>query len=143
MTQRIHRHIDHKQNPSLRAKNSNLYTLAEKATLRHLVEVMLGCGISYVQIAQQHGWSLKAPYAPATMKHLLASAPGLSEAARKPITSAYFQRIVENRITERRPMDLGYVINRATSVDWNILDLFYQLCGFSHFRAMFQSPSRR
>lgn len=41
------------QNPSLRAKNPDLYTLAEKATLRHLVEVMLGCGVSYVQTAQQ------------------------------------------------------------------------------------------
>lgn len=43
------------QNPSLRAKNPDLYTLAEKATLRHLVEVMLGCGVAYVQTAQQQG----------------------------------------------------------------------------------------
>ncbi len=48
------------QSPSLRAKNPDLYSLSEKATLKHLVEVMLGCGISYVQTAQaqqhQHGF---------------------------------------------------------------------------------------
>jgi len=32
---------------------------------------------------------------------------------------------------------LRYAVNRATSLNWTILDLFYQLCGFIHFRAMF------
>jgi len=95
-----------------------------------------------VQVAQRNGWNLKAPYDPATMKRPLASAPGLSDLARRPITSAYFQRIVEDRIAEGRPMDLGYVINRATSVDWNVLDLFYRLCGFGHFKAMFDLAQR-
>jgi DNA helicase II / ATP-dependent DNA helicase PcrA len=29
------------------------------------------------------------------------------------------------------------VINRATSLDWTVLDLFYRLCGFTNFKAMF------
>ena len=94
------------------------------------------------QVAQRNGWSLRAPYDPATMKRPLASAPGLSDLARRPITSAYFQRIVEGRIAEGRPVDLGYVINRAASVDWNVLDLFYRLCGFGHFKAMFDLAQR-
>ena len=95
-----------------------------------------------MQVVQQNGWDLKAPYDPAPMQRLLATAPGLSDLARRPITSAYFQRIVENRIAEGRPMSLGYVINRATSVDWNLLDLFYRLCGFDQFKAMFDLAQR-
>lgn len=41
------------QNPALRAKNPDLYSASEKSTLRHLVQVMLGCGVSYVQTQQQ------------------------------------------------------------------------------------------
>ena len=95
-----------------------------------------------MQVVQQNGWDLKAPHDPAPMQRLLATAPGLSDLARRPITSAYFQRIVESRIAEGRPMSLGYVINRATSVDWNLLDLFYRLCGFDQFKAMFDLAQR-
>ncbi|NCC32703.1 MAG: ATP-dependent helicase, partial [Chloroflexia bacterium] len=76
------------------------------------------------------------------MKRLLASATGLLDLARRPITSVYFQRIVENRMAEGRPMDWGYVINRAASVDWNVLDLFYRLCGFGHFKGRFDLAQR-
>ena len=31
----------------------------------------------------------------------------------------------------------GYVITRATSIDWTVLDLFYRLCTFQHFKEMF------
>ena len=40
------------------------------------------------------------------------------------------------------PFRLRYVINRATSLDWSILDIFYQLCGFKHFQAMFDLAER-
>lgn len=89
------------------------------------------------QIARQSGWDLKAPYDPATMKSPLATARGLSQRARQPLMSGYFGRIIRQRADEGRPLDLGYVISRATSVDWNVLDLFYRLCGFEHFKAMF------
>ncbi|EKU23187.1 hypothetical protein NGA_2051100, partial [Nannochloropsis gaditana CCMP526] len=39
----------HILNPSLRPVNPDLYSFAEKAGLRHLVDVLLACGISYVQ----------------------------------------------------------------------------------------------
>lgn len=39
----------HILNPNLRPVNPDLYSFAEKAGLRHLVDVLLACGISYVQ----------------------------------------------------------------------------------------------
>ncbi len=37
----------------------------------------------------------------------------------------------------------GYVINRATSLDWGLLDLFYQLTAFSYFRTIIDKASKR
>lgn len=88
-------------------------------------------------VVQRNGWDLTAPYQPGLMKRALSSTPGLTDAARRPLTSTYFERIVKQRAEEGRPMTLRYVINRATSVDWNVLDLFYRICGFGHFKAMF------
>ena len=95
-----------------------------------------------MQVVQQQGWDRSAVYDPSTMKRSLANAPGLSEAARRAITSAYFQRIVESRVAEGRPIQLSYVIGRATAIDWNVLDLFYRLCGFEHFKTMFDLAQR-
>lgn len=89
------------------------------------------------QVAQRYGWQLTAAYQPATMKYALANAAGLSPIAYRAIMSAHFETIVMRRMAEGRPINLGYVINRATALDWNILDLFYRLCGFDHFKAMF------
>jgi superfamily I DNA/RNA helicase len=47
----------------------------------------------------------------------------------------------ENQIAFLYP-SLKYIINRATALDWNLLDLFYQLCGFEHFKAMFDLAER-
>lgn len=37
----------------------------------------------------------------------------------------------------------GYVINRATSLDWGLLDLFYQLTAFSYFRTIIDKAAKR
>ncbi len=39
-------------NPALRAINPDLYTFTEKAALKHLVQVMMACGISFVPSVQ-------------------------------------------------------------------------------------------
>ena len=39
---------------------------------------------------------------------------------------------------EGKPFKIKYIINRVTSVDWSVLDLFYQLNGFNHFREMYE-----
>ena len=37
---------------------------------------------------------------------------------------------------------MDYVIKRATSIDWSLLDLFYRCCGFRHFIEMFDAAQR-
>lgn len=71
------------------------------------------------------------------MKRPLVEASGLSERARRILTSAYFDRLVARRSAEGSPYSLSAVLNRAVSIDWSLLDLFYRICGFRHFRAMF------
>lgn len=91
--------------------------------------------LSYV--VKQHQWDLQAPYDIAVMKRPLYEAPKLSEQARRALSSQYFERLIQKRREEGKPVTLQYIINRATSLDWNVLDLFYQLCGFEHFKRMF------
>lgn len=88
-------------------------------------------------ILTRNRWRPEQPYDPATMKRALAAAPHLSETGRRLVSSVYLDRLVPLRAREGRPLSLEYVIRRATSLDWNILDLFYQLMGFEHFKAMF------
>jgi DNA helicase-2/ATP-dependent DNA helicase PcrA len=90
------------------------------------------------RIAEKKGWGFSATYIPGEMEKALVSAKGLSQRAIRSITSGWFKRHVENRLEiGNRPFRLGYVINRASSLDWTVLDLFYQLCGFKYFRRIF------
>jgi DNA helicase II / ATP-dependent DNA helicase PcrA len=90
-----------------------------------------------LQVAQQNRWDLKQPYDIALMQRSLYNASGISTAAKKAISSSYFKRVIKKRIEEGNPLSLSYVINAATSVDWSVLDLFYRLCIFDHFKTMF------
>jgi DNA helicase II / ATP-dependent DNA helicase PcrA len=90
-----------------------------------------------LQVIESQRWNLTQPYDINQMKRPLYNAFGLSERARKSIASSYFEKIVQRRIQEGNPLTLGYVISRATSIDWTVLDLFYRLCGFNHFKQMF------
>lgn len=89
------------------------------------------------QVVAEHGWDLAAPYRSETMKRALYAAPGLSESARKAIASQHFEIIAAKRRREGKPFSLKYVIRRTTSLDWNVLDLFYQLCGFDRLKDAF------
>ncbi|MCK6543326.1 ATP-dependent helicase [bacterium] len=66
----------------------------------------------------------------------------LSERARKIIQSKAFENIIKKREVAKQPFPVQYIFNRMTSVDWSVLDLFYQLCGFKHFRKMFDLAER-
>jgi len=90
-----------------------------------------------MRVAQSHGWDLSQPYAIDRMKRALHDAPGLSQRARRSIASARFERSAKRREAQGDPYDLRYIILRATSLDWSVLELFYQVCGFDHFRRMF------
>jgi len=84
-------------------------------------------------------WDADGPYDPKTQKRALAETPSLSEAARRRIGSSRFNYAVDRRIREGVPLKLKYVLKRATSVEWSLLDLFYQLTIFEHFGRMFDA----
>lgn len=89
------------------------------------------------RVMNEQGWQRGEVYQPARHKRVLASAKGLSVHARRGLGGKYLDDIAEKRIAEGEPFSLAYILNRATSVDWNVLDLFYRFCGFDHFKAMF------
>jgi DNA helicase-2/ATP-dependent DNA helicase PcrA len=66
-----------------------------------------------------------------------AETPKLSLKAKKNLTNSYFKTVVELKEKDNKPYSIDYIINRTTSLDWTILDLFYQLNGFRHFRDMY------
>jgi DNA helicase-2/ATP-dependent DNA helicase PcrA len=72
------------------------------------------------------------------MKKDILSISGLSEKAKKNLSGTYFDKIVDSRQKEGNPFTVGYIFSRMTSVDWSVLDLFYQLNGFKHFREMYK-----
>lgn len=79
------------------------------------------------------------PGTDATLERIaaLAKASGLSERAKRSLGSKHFITLAQKRIENGRPLALSYAITRATTVDWNMLDLFYQLCGFEPMRGWF------
>jgi len=94
------------------------------------------------EVIGKRKWKPEVPYNPDTMKRPLYDAPGLSDTAKRSIASSYFDVLVRKRIQEGNPFTLGYILRRATSLDWNVLDLFYRICGFDHFKAMFALAER-
>ncbi len=86
---------------------------------------------------EQRGWRSDQPYKTIIMKHDLLRIPGLSETAQRNLSNKYFQSLVNDREEGGKPILLSYVLTRATSLDWTVLDLFYRLTSFKHFKAMF------
>ncbi len=101
----------------------------EIETLLSDLEILTG-------VARRHRWQLKDPYDIDTMKRSLSSARNLSQRAQRAISSRYIDRAARQRAQEGNPISLHYVVRRATSTDWTVLDIFHRLCGFQHFKAM-------
>jgi DNA helicase-2/ATP-dependent DNA helicase PcrA len=89
------------------------------------------------KVVEKAGWSPAGPYDPDVHKRGLVGAPGLSDRARRALSASYLDKATARSRTEGTPFTLRYVVNRATSVDWGLLDVFYHLAGFDHFKAMF------
>lgn len=85
-----------------------------------------------------NGWDLEAGVNLA-MRPVLAATPTLSTQAAATLRSPYMERVIRKRAEEGRPFSLHYVITTATSVDWSVLDLFYQMMAFDHFKNMFDA----
>ncbi len=58
------------------------------------------------------------------------------------MASVYLDRLAVERLGAGTPFSLAYIIRRVTSIDWKMLDLFYRLCGFEHFKQMFDLAER-
>ena len=98
--------------------------------------------VTLTRLAERKGWDLSAPYRPSIMKRELANAPGLSDGARRTLIRKVFDDLVARREQEERPFPLEYVLKRASSIDWSVLDLFYRCCGFRYFIEMFDAAQR-
>jgi DNA helicase-2/ATP-dependent DNA helicase PcrA len=85
-----------------------------------------------------NGWDLERNVTLA-MRAPLAATPGLSTQAAGTLRSPYMERVIRKREEEGHPFSLHYVITTATSVDWSVLDLFYQTMAFDHFKNMFDA----
>ena len=95
-----------------------------------------------LDVKDKKHWELDEPYKPDLMKRALHDAHGLSEQGKKLITSAYLDRQTRERVVQGNPLSLLYVLKRVTSIDWNLLDLFYRLSGFEHFKKMFDAAEQ-
>ena len=95
-----------------------------------------------LEVIERNGWRLNEPYEPDLMKRALYACPGISAEGKRLVSSQYLDKYVRERIQQGNPLSLAYVMTRATSLDWNVLDLFYRLCGFEHFRRMFDAAER-
>ena len=94
------------------------------------------------KVIKRNRWNPKEPYDRTTMKRIMVDASGLSDEGKRQISSAYLDMAVRKRIDRGQPYSLEYIIRRVTSVDWNVLDLFYRLSGFEHFKQMFDLAER-
>ena len=92
-----------------------------------------------IKLAAKEGWNLSDPYDPEMMRRKI-STTSISEEAKKTILSPYLAKLVNERFAEDNPLDpfkLSQIINRMTSLDWSLMDIFYQLTGFTHFKEYF------
>ncbi|WP_071396619.1 ATP-dependent helicase [Bacillus tuaregi] len=105
------------------------------------IEELKRCKEDYIRLLKtlnDNGWSLHDTYVPQTHKRMLSKTPMISQQTIRGLGSGRLDKIIEQRIKEGKPFSLQYILNRATSVDWNILDLFYRICGFPYFSQMFK-----
>lgn len=92
-----------------------------------------------LKVVDKNNWDLDQDFDLNLMRRKLAEAINLSVGAKNAILSPYLARIVNERVKDesQQAFKISQIINRATSLDWSILDLFYQLTGFSHFKHYF------
>lgn len=69
---------------------------------------------------------------PQTTK-VLSSAQNIDAAVKQALNSKNLNDFLNKKNNEGKPLTVGYVLNRATSLDWTLLDLFYQLNTFNWF----------
>ena len=82
------------------------------------------------------------PYEPSKYKELLRSVEGLSNDGIKALGGRKFDEIALQRLDEGNPFTIRYMVSRASSVDWSVLDLFYLVLGLDYFKEFFTSAEQ-
>lgn len=90
-----------------------------------------------LKVVNKNKWNLKSAFK-LEMLPSLVNASGLSSKCKATLQKQAFISILRKREQSGDSLDLSYVLNRVTSLDWSVLDLFYQLNGFRHFQKMFE-----
>jgi len=90
-----------------------------------------------IAVINKKKWQIEKPLKLEMMRDL-ASASGLSPKCKSILQKTAFNELLKKRQQAGQPVSLKYVVNRVTSVDWSVLDLFYQLNGFKHFQKMYE-----
>lgn len=90
-----------------------------------------------LKVINKKKWKLDKPLH-LDMVRELSLASGLSQNAKSTLQKRAFLEMLKKRQQAKEPVSLNYVVNRVTSVDWSVLDLFYQLNGFKHFQEMYE-----
>lgn len=101
------------------------------------VKILINDFSLLVELMKKKNWTQDIIFKKEMKKDIL-EIVGLSEKSKKNLSGKYFDTIVDTREKEKKPFTLGYIFSRMTSVDWSVLDLFYQLNGFKHFREMYK-----
>jgi DNA helicase II / ATP-dependent DNA helicase PcrA len=93
--------------------------------------------IALHRVIAKKKWHAQKPIKLDMLRELV-NATGLSQKSKAILQKRGFVEMLKKKQEAKAPASLNYVVNRVTSVDWSILDLFYQLNGFKHFRKMFE-----
>ncbi len=87
--------------------------------------------------AESRGLDLESTVQPG-LPQRIAKEASLSLRVQKALQSHGVNELIKKRQMEGSPLRLRYLLNRVTAMDWGVLDLFYQLNGFSCFRSAYE-----
>lgn len=104
---------------------------------RNEIELIMADYKALMTVVNKKKWNLKGKLK-LDMLPMLAGANGLSARSKATLQKQAFISILRKRELAGEAVQLSYVINRVTSLDWSVLDLFYQLNAFRHFQRMFE-----
>jgi len=86
----------------------------------------------------EKGLTKESPYCPEKDGVFLMGLQDLSKRAKQSLKNKNFYETARSRLKNGRPFSMGYVVARVTSLDWNLLDLFYEITGLPVFRRVFE-----
>lgn len=85
---------------------------------------------------ENQGYPLAGSALP-TLTQALSRVGQLSLRSQKALQSHGINQLVKTRHEAGKPVTIKYLLNRVTALDWNVLDLFYQINGFECFRSAY------